>query len=198
MTSSQPLVREDSHDCSRHAADTVGQAAAILGMLHRIPADHAEVSARLTPLADRSADIACELLGESAGRCALGRALHSVVIHLRTTAELANRHRVTVLADELVEIIGIVQECGQNTARSFAAPLDSMWAAHYRAEILRLADDADDAFRRLFARWYFDTDDLTTVAGMREVGDELENVVRAFESVADAAVAADRPGELVG
>lgn len=193
MTSSRPLVREDSHDCSRHAADTVGQAAAVLGMLHRIPADHAEVSARLAPLADRSADIACELLGES--RCALGRALHSVVIHLRTTAELADRHRVAVLADELVEVIGIVQECGQNTARAFAAQLDSVRAAHYRAEILRLADDADDAFRRLFARWYFDTDDLTTEAGMREVGDELENVVRAFESVADAAVAADRPGQ---
>ncbi|MFE7746922.1 hypothetical protein [Nocardia sp. NPDC057455] len=167
-------------------------------MLHRIPADHAAVYARLAMLAECDADIVCALPGEPAGRCALGRALDSVVIHLRTTAELANRHHVTVLADELVEVIAIVQECGQHTARSFEAPLDAVWAAHYRAEILRLANDADDAFRRLFARWYFDTDDLTTVAGMREVSDELENVVRAFESVADAAVVADPPNELRG
>ncbi|WP_174185193.1 hypothetical protein [Nocardia barduliensis] len=128
----------------------------------------------------------------------LGRAMHSVLTHLRTSAERANRHRVTSVADELAEVIGIVEECGRHTAGLFAAPFDPTWAAWYRAEILRLAEDADDAFRRLFARWYFDTDDLAAVAGMREVSDEVENVVRAFEEVADAvpAIVADRPSEL--
>ncbi|MEU6829275.1 hypothetical protein ABZ894_11565 [Nocardia beijingensis] len=177
MTSSQPLARKHSHDCARQAADTVGQATAILGMLDLVPADHAAVHARLAALAE---DSACE------PDCDLTRALRDAVVSLGTTAELAHRHRVTALADELAELIGIVEECGRNTARTFAAPVDSVGAERYRAEIGRLARDADDAFRRLFARWYFDTDDPATVAGMRDVGDELENVVRAFESVADA------------
>ncbi|WP_039800160.1 hypothetical protein [Nocardia araoensis] len=181
MAPSQPLTRRHSHDCSRRAAGAVGQAAAILGMLHRVPADHAAVHARLASLAE---DITCEPHGEP--DCDLTRALRDIVVHLGTAAELAHRHRATVLADELAEIIGIVEESGRNTARSLAAPPDRGAAARYRAEIARLARDADDAFRRLFARWYFDTEDPAAVAGMRDVGDELENVMRAFESVADA------------
>lgn len=177
MTSSRPLAPRHSHDCARRAASTVGQATAILGMLHLVPPDHAAAHARLAALAEGSA---CE------PDCDLTHALRAVVVHLGTTAGLAHRHRVTALADELAEIIGIIDECGRHTVRSFAAPLDSVAAARYRAEILRLAGDADDAFRRLFARWYFDTDDPAAVAGMRDMGDELENVVRAFESVADA------------
>ncbi|MGV9540817.1 hypothetical protein ACWEPH_05050 [Nocardia beijingensis] len=177
MTLSQPLARKHSHDCARRAASTVGQATAILGMLHLVPADHAAVHAQLAALAE---DCTCE------PDCDLTRAMRAVVVHLGTTAELAHRHRVTALADELAELVGIVEECGRNTARTFAAPLDSVGAERYRAEIARLAHDADDASRRWFARWYFDTDDPATVEGMRHVGDELENVVRAFESVADA------------
>ncbi|BDT96308.1 MULTISPECIES: hypothetical protein [Nocardia] len=197
MASSQPLIREDSHDCFRSVAGTVGQAAAILGMLCRDPADLAAAHARLVVVADRSDALVCELFGvpDAAGRCALGRALHSVVVHLRTAAERASGHRATTLVDELTEVIGIVEECGQHTARSLTAPLNSIEAQRYRAEIRRLADDADDAFRRLFARWYFDTDDLMAVAEMRDLGDELENVVQAFESVADAMLVTDRrPG----
>ncbi|MFD8247576.1 hypothetical protein [Nocardia sp. NPDC059691] len=186
MTSSQPLARRHSHDCSRRAADTVGRAAAMLDMLPVVPD---AVHARLSALAE---GIACE------PNCDLTRALRDVVVHLAATAELAHRHRVTALADELAEIIGIVEECGRNTARSFAAPWDPVGAARYRAEILRLAGDADDAFRRLFARWYFDIDDLAAIAGMRDVGDELENVIRAFESVADAVLVAQPPNELSG
>ncbi|MGW5221945.1 hypothetical protein ACWEQA_29130 [Nocardia sp. NPDC004085] len=177
MTSSQPLARKPSHDCARHAASTVGQATAILGMLHLVPADHAAVYAGLAALAE---DDTCE------PDCDLTRALRAVVVHLGRTAELAHRHRVTAPADELAEIVGILEECGRNTARTFAAPADSVAKESYRAEILRLARDADDAFRRLFARWYFDTEDPAAVTGMRDMGDELENVVRAFESVADA------------
>ncbi|WP_280244727.1 hypothetical protein [Nocardia abscessus] len=195
MSSSHPLAPRDQNDCFRDAVNTVGQATAILGRLRRIPADHAAVHAGIAILADRSEDM---VRAAPADRRHLGRSLHSVLIHLRTTAERANRHRVTSLAEELAEVIGIVEECGRHTAGLFAAPFDPTWAAWYRAEILRLADDADDAFRRLFARWYFDTDDLSAVAGMREVSDELENVMRAFEEVADAvpATVADQPSEL--
>ncbi|UAK35120.1 hypothetical protein K8O92_15615 [Nocardia asteroides] len=197
MSSSQPLAWSESHDRFQHSAGAVGLAAAMLGRLGRVPADHAAVHARLAILADSTV---CAPLDSPAAtdRCRLGSALHSVVVHLRTVAERAHRHGVTTLADEIVEVIGIVEECGRGTARSFATTTDATWPARYRAEISRLADDADDAFRRLFARWYFDTDDLATVAGMREVGDELENVVRAFESVADAvtAMAAQPRGEL--
>ena len=63
---------------------------------------------------------------------------------------------------------------------------------------IRATTAADDAFRRLFARWYFDIDDLAAIAGMRDVGDELENVIRAFESVADAVLVAQPPNELSG
>ncbi|MEU2042184.1 hypothetical protein [Nocardia niwae] len=193
MASSPPLVREDSHDCFRYAAATVGQAAAIIGTLNRERADPAAVHARLVVLADRSDGFGCELLGapDTADRCALGRALHSVVVHLRTAAERANRHRVTAPVDELAEVIDIVAECGQHTARSLTTPLNTLLTHRYRSAIRQLADDADDAFRRLFARWYFDTDDLTAVAGMRDLGDELENVVRAFEEVADAVLVTD-------
>ncbi|MGW4330216.1 hypothetical protein ACWEKR_30545 [Nocardia sp. NPDC004573] len=194
MASSQPLIGEDSHDCFRSAAGTVGQAAAIFGMLPRDSADPAAVHARLAALAERSDEFGCELHGapEAAGRCALGPALHSVVAHLRTAAERASLHHTTALVDELTEVIAIVEECGQHTARSLTAPLNFREAQRYRAEIQRLAEDADDAFRRLFARWYFDTEDFMAVAGMRDLGDELENVVQAFESVADAVLVRDR------
>ncbi|MGK8525359.1 hypothetical protein ACRS6B_29170 [Nocardia asteroides] len=154
--SSQSLTWKDSHDCFRHAAGRIGLAAAVLGTLHRVPADHAAVHARLSILADRGAG---DPFGEAGttDRDRLGRALHDVVVRIRTVAERANRHRVTTLADELVEVLGIVEECGRYTARAFARPVDATWPARYRAEILRLTEDADDAFRRLFARWYFDT-----------------------------------------
>ncbi|WP_280472828.1 hypothetical protein [Nocardia asiatica] len=192
--SSHPSTRRDRYDCFGDTASAVGRATAILAGLQQVPADHAAVAAEIAMLADRSADTPDTATADRR----LGRALHSVLTRLRTSAEHANRHRVTSLADELAEVVGIIEECGRHTARQFAAPFDPTWAAWYRAEILRLADDADDAFRRLFARWYFDTDDLSAMAGMRELSEELEEVVRAFEEVAEAvpAIFADQPSEL--
>lgn len=104
--------------------------------------------------------------------------------HMELAAEVARAHEVIAVVPELAEILWIVSACACRLAADLAIPQPPLAAVG----IPGLVRDAEHATARMLARWRrssgFDT-------AQRELGLELETVLRSFERIERALTHAD-------
>ncbi|MFC9659631.1 hypothetical protein ACFVJ5_05290 [Nocardia sp. NPDC127606] len=163
-----------------HAAPGTRLVAAVR-VLHELavsPADSGQIHRRLSAL---------ERTGRTERACADHRLCTLVdysIEHMELAAEVARVHEVIAVVPELAEILWITSACACRLAVDLAVPRPPLASAG----VPGLVRDAENATARMLARWRrssgFDT-------AQRELGLELETVLRSFERIERALAHAD-------
>ncbi|MCP2280970.1 hypothetical protein [Nocardia amikacinitolerans] len=192
MPQEETFIPYSVRDYFRAVAHNLVHGAQTLRYLSGPDADHREISERMARLGragDVLVDRMCTVLATGARTDAesldlrrLCRALDVVMDHLVAAAAQADRHRLTALPDELTTLIGLLDEGTRRTMEALRVQPDPIGLSVYRGKVQALADRADDAYRRLFARWADEATDTVTVVSA--VGDELTYAMQAVETVA--------------
>ncbi|MFE7743569.1 hypothetical protein [Nocardia sp. NPDC057455] len=119
----------------------------------------------------------------------LGILLRCCIDHMAIAAEIAQIHDLIGLADELVELVDIIDDSAVFTAEGIVAVADSAQRHAHAAAVRLRTRGADATLHRLLARWSAETG---IDFGQREFANGLMHIIRSFERVADELASIDR------
>lgn len=119
----------------------------------------------------------------------LGSNLDDVVDHMEAVATLLYLYGLSELPSlprEMHELIEIIGECATSTAAAMPKLKQRADLEEYWIEVNRLENHGDRAYRMALVRLFSGEYDALTVLKLKEVVDELEAAIDAFEHVANA------------
>ncbi|MFW0783348.1 DUF47 family protein [Gordonia sp. CPCC 206044] len=114
----------------------------------------------------------------------LGSCLDDVMDHMEAAVHLMALYRVTELPPHLREVIDILDKCAQQTSDAMPRLSSMKNLEPYWIEINGLENQGDRIYRTFLAELFDGQLDALTVMKLKDIGDELEDAVDAFEKVA--------------
>ena len=118
----------------------------------------------------------------------LGSTLDDVMDHMEAVGNLLYLYGLSKLPSlprEMHELIEVIQACAARTAEAMPQLKSMKGLEEYWIEVNRLENEGDRAYRMLLVRLFSGEYDALTVLKLKEVADELEAAVDAFEHVAN-------------
>lgn len=180
------------------AAVNLVHGADILSELSLKHADHQSISDRMVDIEHANDDVTHEMLRklnstfvtpfDRADIYRLGSTLDDVMDHMEAVGNLVYLYglsRLPALPREMHELIEVIGHCAKVTADAMPRLKTLKNLEEYWIEINRLENDGDRAYRMLLVRLFSGEYDALTVLKLKEVADELEAAVDAFEHVAN-------------
>lgn len=113
----------------------------------------------------------------------LGATLDDVMDHMEAAAQLVSLYGIRDLPDKLAEVITTLEHCSQVTAEAMPRLSSMKNLEKYWITINALENTADHLYRTFLAELFNGTRDALTVMKLKDVADELEDAVDAFEKV---------------
>ncbi|NUS72162.1 MAG: DUF47 domain-containing protein [Corynebacteriales bacterium] len=180
------------------AAQNLVAAADVLAELGQPNANHQSISERLVDLEHSSDEITHELIRKLNSSFItpfdrediyrLGGGLDDVMDHIEAAGTLVYLYGLTSLPAiprEANEMLETIQACARSTAEAMPRLKDRKGLEEFWIEVNRLENQGDRAYRMLLVRLYSGEYDALTVLKLKEVVDELERAIDAFEAVAN-------------
>jgi predicted phosphate transport protein (TIGR00153 family) len=180
------------------AAVNLVRGSAILSELSLPSADHQSINDRLIDIEHDNDDVTHAILRklnstfvtpfDRADIYRLGSTLDDVMDHMEAAGNLVYLYGLSKLPSlprEMHELIEVIAECAKVTAAAMPRLKALQQVEEYWIEINRLENEGDRAYRMLLVRLFSGEYDALTVLKLKEVGDELEAAVDAFEHVAN-------------
>ena len=118
----------------------------------------------------------------------LGSTLDDVMDHMEAVGNLIYLYGLSQLPSlprEMHELIEVIKACAAKTAEAMPRLKAMKDLEEYWIEVNRLENEGDRAYRMLLVRLFSGEYDALTVLKLKEVADELEAAVDAFEHVAN-------------
>ncbi len=118
----------------------------------------------------------------------LGSTLDDVMDHMEAAGNLVQLYELSSLPRvprEMRTLVDVIAQCADVTAEAMPRLASYKHLEPYWIEINRLENDGDAAHRMLLVRLFSGEYDALTVLKMKEVADELEEAIDAFEHVAN-------------
>jgi predicted phosphate transport protein (TIGR00153 family) len=180
------------------AAVNLVRGAAILGELSQAKPDYQSVSDRLVEIEHANDDVTHEMLRKLNSTFVtpfdrvdiyrLGSTLDDVMDHMEAVGNLVYLYGLSQLPSlprEMHELIEVINACAATTAEAMPGLKAMRGLEEYWIEVNRLENEGDRAYRMLLVRLFSGEYDALTVLKLKEVADELEAAVDAFEHVAN-------------
>ena len=118
----------------------------------------------------------------------LGSTLDDVMDHMEAAGNLIYLYGLSTLPSlprEMHELVEVIHKCARTTADAMPRLKALKNLEEYWIEVNRLENEGDRAYRMLLVRLFSGEYDALTVLKLKEVADELEAAVDAFEHVAN-------------
>jgi hypothetical protein len=180
------------------AAVNLVRGAEILAELSDAKPDYQSVSDRLVEIEHANDDVTHEMLRKLNSTFVtpfdrvdiyrLGSTLDDVMDHMEAVGNLVYLYglsQLPTLPREMHELIDVIQLCAAQTAGAMPRLKTMKGLEDYWIEVNRLENEGDRAYRMLLVRLFSGEYDALTVLKLKEVADELEAAVDAFEHVAN-------------
>ena len=191
--------REDAfYDYFTRAAVNVLEASKILLELALDEPDYQSISDRLVEYEHANDDITHDMLRklnssfvtpfDRSDIYRLGSTLDDVMDHMEAAGNLVQLYGLSSLPKvprEMRTLVDVIAQCAEVTATAMPTLQTMKNLEPYWIEINRLENEGDAAHRMLLVRLFSGEYDALTVLKMKEVADELEETVDAFEHVAN-------------
>lgn len=181
------------------AANNIVDAANVLSELGKPDADFHDISERLVDLEHASDDVTHDMLRKLNSTFVtpfdrediyrLGSTLDDVMDHIEAAGTLVYLYGLSslpALPREMGEQLDVISACAVSTADAMPRLKNRDRLEEFWIEINRLENDGDRAYRMLLVRLFSGEYDALAVLKMKEVADELEAAIDAFEHVANA------------
>jgi predicted phosphate transport protein (TIGR00153 family) len=180
------------------AADNIVRGAAILSELAGEKPDFQSISDRMGEVEHDNDDVTHEMLRKLNATFVtpfdrediyrLGSTLDDVMDHMEAAANLIYLYGLSelpALPREMFELVTTISQCAEVTAEAMPRLKAQKKLEEYWIEVNRLENQGDKAYRMLLVRLFSGEYDALTVLKLKEVADELEAAVDAFEHVAN-------------
>ncbi len=118
----------------------------------------------------------------------LGSTLDDVMDHMEAAGNLVYLYglsKMPSLPREMHELVEVIAKCAAVTAEAMPRLKAMNRLEEYWIEVNRLENEGDRAYRMLLVRLFSGEYDALTVLKLKEVADELEAAIDAFEHVAN-------------
>lgn len=191
--------REDSfYEFFVRAATNLVESTSLLAELKLPEADYSRVSSRMAELEHTNDEVTHALFRklnksfitpfDRGDVYRLGSSLDDVLDHMESAANLVYLYGVSglpPLPKEMHAQIDVIGECANQIAQAMPRLKELKNLDRYYIEVNRLENEGDTAYRALLAHVFGGEYDALTVLKLKEIGDELEETVDAFEQVAN-------------
>ncbi|MCW2504221.1 MAG: hypothetical protein JWO79_2505 [Actinomycetia bacterium] len=180
------------------AAVNLVRGAEILGQLSEATPDYQAISDQLVETEHANDDVTHEMLRKLNSTFVtpfdrvdiyrLGSTLDDVMDHMEAVGNLVYLYGLSQLPSlprEMHELIEVIKACAAVTAEAMPRLKAMKELEDYWIEVNRLENEGDRAYRMLLVRLFSGEYDALTVLKLKEVADELEAAVDAFEHVAN-------------
>jgi len=180
------------------AADNLVKGAEILAELSVPSPDYQSINDRLVETEHANDDVTHDMLRKLNSTFVtpfdrediyrLGSTLDDVMDHMEAVGNLIYLYGLSKLPSlprEMHELVEVIGECAKVTAEAMPRLKSLKKLEEYWIEVNRLENDGDRAYRMLLVRLFSGEYDALTVLKLKEVADELEAAVDAFEHVAN-------------
>jgi uncharacterized protein len=180
------------------AADNLVRGAEILSELSEPSPDYQSISERLVDMEHANDEVTHEMLRKLNSTFVtpfdrediyrLGSTLDDVMDHMEAIGNLIYLYGLSQLPSlprEMHELVDVINACGKVTAEAMPRLKALKDLEEYWIEVNRLENEGDRAYRMLLVRLFSGEYDALTVLKLKEVADELEAAVDAFEHVAN-------------
>jgi predicted phosphate transport protein (TIGR00153 family) len=180
------------------AAVNLVSGAEILGELSQASPDYQSISDRLVEIEHANDDVTHDLLRKLNSTFVtpfdrediyrLGSTLDDVMDHMEAVGNLIYLYGLSelpALPREMHDLVEVTKACADQTARWMPKLKSLKGLEEYWIEVNRLENEGDKSYRMLLVRLFSGEYDALTVLKLKEVADELEAAVDAFEHVAN-------------
>jgi predicted phosphate transport protein (TIGR00153 family) len=180
------------------AAVNLVRGAEILGEISQPDPDYQSISDKLVEIEHANDDVTHEMLRKLNSTFVtpfdrvdiyrLGSTLDDVMDHMEAVGNLVYLYGLSQLPSlprEMHELIEVINACAACTAEAMPRLKAMKGLEEYWIEVNRLENEGDRAYRMLLVRLFSGEYDALTVLKLKEVADELEAAVDAFEHVAN-------------
>jgi uncharacterized protein Yka (UPF0111/DUF47 family) len=181
-----------------NAAVNLVRGAEILSELKGDKPDYQSISDRMGEIEHANDDVTHEMLRKLNSTFVtpfdrediyrLGSTLDDVMDHMEAAANLIYLYGLSELPSlprEMSELVTTIEACAEVTAQAMPRLKAQKKLEEYWIEVNRLENQGDRAYRMLLVRLFSGEYDALTVLKLKEVADELEAAVDAFEHVAN-------------
>jgi predicted phosphate transport protein (TIGR00153 family) len=180
------------------AAVNLVKGAEILSELSQPSPEHQSISDRLIEIEHANDDVTHEMLRKLNSTFItpfdrediyrLGSTLDDVMDHMEAVGNLIYLYGLSKLPSlprEMHELVIVIGKCAAITAEAMPRLKTLKQLEEYWIEVNRLENEGDRAYRMLLVRLFSGEYDALTVLKLKEVADELEAAIDAFEHVAN-------------
>lgn len=180
------------------AANNLVKGAEILAELSVPSPDYQSINDRLVETEHANDDVTHEMLRKLNSTFVtpfdrediyrLGSTLDDVMDHMEAVGNLIYLYGLSKLPSlprEMHELIEVIGACARATAEAMPRLKSLKDLEEYWIEVNRLENEGDRAYRMLLVRLFSGEYDALTVLKLKEVADEMEAAVDAFEHVAN-------------
>jgi predicted phosphate transport protein (TIGR00153 family) len=180
------------------AAVNLVKGAEILTELSLPSPDHQSISDRLVEIEHANDDVTHDMLRKLNSTFVtpfdrediyrLGSTLDDVMDHMEAVGNLIYLYGLSKLPSlprEMHDLVEVINKCATTTAEAMPRLKALKGLEEYWIEVNRLENEGDRAYRMLLVRLFSGEYDALTVLKLKEVADELEAAVDAFEHVAN-------------
>jgi predicted phosphate transport protein (TIGR00153 family) len=180
------------------AAVNLVKGAEVLCELSLPDPDHQGISDRLIEIEHANDDVTHEMLRKLNSTFVtpfdrediyrLGSTLDDVMDHMEAAGNLIYLYGLSTLPSlprEMHALIEVIAKCAAVTAEAMPRLKAMKQLEEYWIEVNRLENEGDRAYRMLLVRLFSGEYDALTVLKLKEVADELEAAIDAFEHVAN-------------
>lgn len=191
--------REDAfYGFFSEAAVNLQHGAKVLRELGDANPDYQSISDRLVELEHANDEITHEMLKklnttfvtpfDRVDIYRLGSNLDDVMDYMEAAGNLVHLYGLSdlpALPHEMRTLLDVIEQCAEVTAEAMPRLKTLKNLEDYWIEVNRLENDGDRAYRMLLVRLFSGEYDALTVLKLKEVADELEEAVDAFEHIAN-------------
>lgn len=191
--------REDAfYGFFSEAAVNLQHGAKVLRELGDANPDYQSISDRLVELEHANDEITHEMLRklnttfvtpfDRVDIYRLGSNLDDVMDYMEAAGNLVHLYGLSdlpALPHEMRTLLDVIEQCAEVTAEAMPRLKTLKNLEDYWIEVNRLENDGDRAYRMLLVRLFSGEYDALTVLKLKEVADELEEAVDAFEHIAN-------------